>query len=189
MNRQIPDLQQYLKAAKAVKAINPTHQRAVTKYAEAHRRVDFHVDVASFAADQVDLKLSKIYQKAERKHLALEEQWFDKALEIESELPKRELTNAARQLIKSIQEQETPEITIRVTKEGTTEKEVESYLPSNFRVDATVQSWIIVKGFNNAGWTAEGYVIPRLGSGGIHSVVERNPHERLNDSLYAEGNS
>jgi len=52
--------------------------------------------------------------------------------------------------------------------------EVENYLPGNYRVlcEANDES-IYVMGQDNAGWTAHGYVIPRLGSGLIYAEVVR----------------
>jgi hypothetical protein len=50
-----------------------------------------------------------------------------------------------------------------------TPETVAAYLPSNYRI-GKVDSWqIIVRGKDNAGWTLEDYVIPRLGSGLIHA--------------------
>ena len=151
----------YLEAARDIVAVNPKHQTLVNRFAFAHRKVDFHVDAASIAADNQD-------SATENRHLRQEEKWFNVALGIEELLPAREL-----------------EITIRVTKQGTSADEVAKYLPSNYRVDAVVKTWILVKGNDNAGWTAEGYVIPRLASGRIQAVVERSSHERLNENLYA----
>lgn len=89
----IPPVGSYTAIAKSVVAINPKHQRAVIKFCEAHRRVDFHVDSASRASD---LEQERIHQK----HLKLEDRWFDRACEIESELPRREVENAAKHLLK-----------------------------------------------------------------------------------------
>lgn len=76
--------------------------------------------------------------------------------------------------------------TIRVTKRNDrTASEVAALLPSNYRVTGDVKSWVIVQGMDNAGWTAEGYVIPRLGSSMLHAVIEHAWQERLNEELYA----
>ena len=73
------------------------------------------------------------------------------------------------------------EKTIRVTKRNDrTAAEVAALLPSNYRVTGDVKSWVIVRGMDNAGWTAEGYVIPRLGSSMLHAVIEHSWQERLN---------
>jgi len=78
------------------------------------------------------------------------------------------------------------EKTIRVTKRNDrTAAEVAALLPSNYRVTGDVKSWVIVRGMDNAGWTAEGYVIPRLGSSMLHAVIEHSFQERLNAELYA----
>lgn len=78
------------------------------------------------------------------------------------------------------------EKTIRVTKRNDrTAAEVAALLPSNYQVIGDVKSWVIVRGMDNAGWTAEGYVIPRLGSSMLHAVIEYSFQERLNAELYA----
>ena len=42
---------------------------------------------------------------------------------------------------------------------------VERYLPANYKImGGTPQGRIIVEGTDDHGWTAEGYVIPRLAS-------------------------
>lgn len=175
-----PDLKNYLQAAEGIVAINPKHQRLVTKLAQAHRRIDFHVDMASLAADQIDEdnpKLAKIYEKAERKHLREEEKYTNVMLELEDELPKRELENVAKSLIANIDAllppKTEPELTLRVAKRNDqTGYDVASLLPSNYRIVSTVGDSIIIKGRDHAGWTAEGYVIPRLGSALLHATVE-----------------
>lgn len=183
MNRPAPILADYLAAASAITAINPKHQRLVTKLAEVHRRVDFHVDMASLAADQIDEdnpKLAKIYEKAERKHLREEEKCTNVMLELEDELPKRELENVAKSLLANIDALLPPktepveqEVTLRVAKRNDqTGYDVASLLPSNYRIVSTVGDSILVKGRDHAGWTAEGYVIPRLGSALLHATVE-----------------
>tara|TARA_B100001059_G_scaffold65800_2_gene62192 strand:- start:14203 stop:14739 length:537 start_codon:yes stop_codon:yes gene_type:complete len=173
-----PELSDYLKASEGITAINPKHQRLVTKLAQAHRRVDFHVDMASLAADQIDEenpKLSKIYEKAEKQHLREEEKWFDKAQDIQEELPQREIANTVKQLLANVnsQETETEEVTLRVAnRNDQTGYDVASLLPSNYRVVQVNDDSVIVRGRDHAGWTAEGYVIPRLGSALLHATVE-----------------
>jgi hypothetical protein len=46
---------------------------------------------------------------------------------------------------------------------------VQRYLPSNYQVTAFGVDYIIVAGEDKAGWTMDGYVIPRLGSGLIYA--------------------
>lgn len=175
-----PDLKNYLQAAEGIVAINPKHQRLVTKLAQAHRRIDFHVDMASLAADQIDEdnpKLAKIYEKAERKHLREEEKYTNVMLELEEELPKRELENVAKSLIANIDALLPPkteqEVTLRVAKRNDqTGYDVASLLPSNYRIVSTVGDSILIKGRDHAGWTADGYVIPRLASALILATVE-----------------
>lgn len=86
------DLQTYLDDVAAITAVNPAHQKMVSKLAKFHRRVDFHVDQASFAQGIENEKL-------EQKHLALEKKYFDSLFEVEAQLPKRELANFARQFM------------------------------------------------------------------------------------------
>lgn len=50
------------------------------------------------------------------------------------------------------------------------EKRISAYLPSNYEVMAIenpvdYDGYVYFKGHDNAGWTIEDYVIPRLGSG------------------------
>lgn len=42
---------------------------------------------------------------------------------------------------------------------------VAAYLPGNYRVFGTVDGQTVIAGRDPAGWTLEGYVIPRLASG------------------------
>jgi len=57
----------------------------------------------------------------------------------------------------------------------TTLKEVEAYLPDNYKaseISNPGSSWeviIIIVGEDFAGWTLDGYVIPRLASGNIYA--------------------
>lgn len=45
---------------------------------------------------------------------------------------------------------------------------VRAYLPSNYKADE-FETGILIYGEDNAGWTLDGYVIPRLASGLIHA--------------------
>lgn len=52
---------------------------------------------------------------------------------------------------------------------------VGAYLPENYSVTGGTDGAVIVEGKDNAGWTAEGYVIPRLRSGMMYAtIVERS---------------
>jgi hypothetical protein len=42
---------------------------------------------------------------------------------------------------------------------------ITAYLPSNYRILGTVDGQTVIAGRDQAGWTLEGYVIPRLASG------------------------
>jgi hypothetical protein len=42
---------------------------------------------------------------------------------------------------------------------------IATYLPGNYRVLGTVDGQTVIAGRDQAGWTLEGYVIPRLASG------------------------
>jgi hypothetical protein len=59
-------------------------------------------------------------------------------------------------------------ITIRtalVSRNGTSPQQVACYLPSNYEVTASDTDTITITGHDVAGWTLDGYVIPRLASG------------------------
>jgi hypothetical protein len=52
---------------------------------------------------------------------------------------------------------------------------VGAYLPENYSVTGGTDGEVIVEGKDDAGWTAEGYVIPRLASGMMYaSIVEQS---------------
>lgn len=46
---------------------------------------------------------------------------------------------------------------------------VARYLPGNYEVVAEGQTMIVIEGEDNAGWTMDDYVIPRLASGLIYA--------------------
>lgn len=48
--------------------------------------------------------------------------------------------------------------------------EVEAYLPYNYRVRNESADRVTIEGEDDAGWTLEDYVIPRLGSGMITAI-------------------
>jgi hypothetical protein len=48
-----------------------------------------------------------------------------------------------------------------------TEAEVAAYLPAGYQVAGQTEDGLLVCGTDAAGWTLDGYVIPRLGSGGM----------------------
>jgi len=64
-------------------------------------------------------------------------------------------------------------ITIEVSSDKASREEVSAYLPNNYRLTqwVTEDGDYIVQGIDHAGWTAEGYVIPRLQSGWIFAKV------------------
>ena len=86
----LPDRAAYIDDASGIKSINPKWHRAVMYWAGYMRRVDWAVDCAAICEDN---------EKDAEKYLAAEEKYWDKAHEIESYLPKRELANAAKQLM------------------------------------------------------------------------------------------
>jgi len=45
------------------------------------------------------------------------------------------------------------------------DKAVAAYLPSNYTVAYSDQKQTVIEGRDNAGWTLDGYVLPRLASG------------------------
>ena len=103
MNNSIPVLAEYLQATVGIAAINPVYFKKVQKLVEAHRRVDFHVDTAALLEDQAEE--DKAVAAKRRIHLKTEEKWFDKIVELEGELPKRELANAYKQLKQRVLEE------------------------------------------------------------------------------------
>jgi len=55
---------------------------------------------------------------------------------------------------------------VRDNKVVTSAEAVAAYLPSNYQVVGyTADGAVLVYGHDNAGWTADDYVIPRLASG------------------------
>ena len=90
------NLEEYTARACEVLAINQKYQKMVKRLFIADRTVDYHVDCASMADSFDD-------RRTERKHLALEEKWFDKKLNLENELPKREVNNVDKFLDGMIQ--------------------------------------------------------------------------------------
>lgn len=47
---------------------------------------------------------------------------------------------------------------------------VKSYMPSNYSATVGDDGTVILHGFDNAGWTLDNYVLPRLASGNIVAV-------------------
>lgn len=54
---------------------------------------------------------------------------------------------------------------------------VAKYLPSNYKVVEAHDTYVLVVGVDNAGWTLDGYVIPRLASGLFHAEETEVPEE------------
>lgn len=48
---------------------------------------------------------------------------------------------------------------------NTTREQLARYLPSNYKIRLQVPEGILIAGEDVAGWTLDGYVIPRLASG------------------------
>jgi hypothetical protein len=49
-------------------------------------------------------------------------------------------------------------------------KVIQRYLPSNYSAEYDpVMDWIVIEGFDVAGWTLDDYVIPRLASGNYYA--------------------
>ncbi len=42
---------------------------------------------------------------------------------------------------------------------------VRAYMPANYKVTGFDTEYVYITGFDNSGWTLDGYVIPRLASG------------------------
>lgn len=49
--------------------------------------------------------------------------------------------------------------------ETITSERVAAYLPSNYEVDEVADGYVRFSGIDFAGWTLDGYVLPRLASG------------------------
>lgn len=86
----LPDRGAYINDISGMQSINPTWHSAVMYYAGYMRRADWALDCAAMCeSNGLDAE----------KYFLLQERYTDKALEIESYLPKRELKNAVKQLI------------------------------------------------------------------------------------------
>lgn len=51
-----------------------------------------------------------------------------------------------------------------------TASQVQPYMPANYEASSLHDGTVIISGHDNAGWTLDGYVIPRLASGMIIAV-------------------
>lgn len=60
---------------------------------------------------------------------------------------------------------------------GATAERVAAYLPSNYEVVGGNDEGVIISGHDNAGWTLDDYVLPRLASGCLFGT-EVNPTVR-----------
>ena len=54
---------------------------------------------------------------------------------------------------------------LRVAVSTGTERQVAPYLPANYSVVVETEDRVVIAGHDNAGWTLDDYVIPRLASG------------------------
>ncbi len=52
-----------------------------------------------------------------------------------------------------------------IVKGANSPRELQAYLPENYRLVGAYALDYIIAGEDNAGWTLDGYVIPRLSSG------------------------
>lgn len=66
-----------------------------------------------------------------------------------------------------------------IVKGARSEREVKAYLPENYRLLGTYKGESFIVGEDMAGWTLDGYVIPRFGSG---LIACREIFEHLSDS-------
>lgn len=57
---------------------------------------------------------------------------------------------------------------LRRAKVFSTDKAIAAYLPSRYKVVEVTDEYTIIEGEDFLGWTLDGYVIPRLGSGWYH---------------------
>lgn len=63
------------------------------------------------------------------------------------------------------------------------EKTVAAYLPANYKVTVVTPERIWIAGEDNAGWTMQDYIIPRLASGIIYA---REAEHGIGDGLESE---
>lgn len=79
---------------------------------------------------------------------------------------------------------ETPTRYAQVTGPGITEAAVAAYLPAGYEVTGSVETargdqpgglCVLIEGKDNAGWTLEDYVIPRLASGNYFATERGAP--------------
>lgn len=54
---------------------------------------------------------------------------------------------------------------------------VAKYLPANYKVVEVHDTYVLIVGADNAGWTLDDYVIPRLASGLFHAEETEVPEE------------
>jgi hypothetical protein len=62
-----------------------------------------------------------------------------------------------------------------------TAETVARYLPGNYRVIGTTSYGVVVQGTDEAGWTFDAYVAPRLGSGLMRAVEVDLSHPALKE--------
>jgi len=63
--------------------------------------------------------------------------------------------------------------------------EVQAYMPGNYSASANADGSITIAGSDNAGWTLDGYVIPRLASGMIFAREVTDPHAQAQAAFEA----
>jgi hypothetical protein len=68
-----------------------------------------------------------------------------------------------------------------VTGLDATAETVARYLPSNYRVLATTSQGVVIQGTDAHGWTFDGYIAPRLGSGLMRAVEVDLSHPALKE--------
>ena len=102
MLRKQPELAEYMALVPNIQALDPKNQKLVTRFIEAHRRVDFYVDMIAFL--EAPAFLEPASQKAQanaaliRIHSRAEERWADYCLTRQERLTQREANHAIRQL-------------------------------------------------------------------------------------------
>lgn len=64
-------------------------------------------------------------------------------------------------------------------------EQVRAYLPANYTVRARTPEGCVIGGTDNAGWTLDGYVLPRLASGLLFGEeLELSDEEPSDDELF-----
>lgn len=78
---------------------------------------------------------------------------------------------------------ETRTLRIAYVTNGENAKRVWAYLPDNYAIMSGIDGRYLIAGWDNAGWTLDDYVIPRLASGLIWAKEVTNDPDFILDFL------